>query len=225
MKITRDQLLVLLAMQSRSTIVSLTAETRPEMRKRGNPHADAVKIAAVSGVLGCKYANAVNRRRDREGRPENADGSVEQFYSTRRAWGRRVDPSPLVEHRGRFYLDLQRQRILREEFRTPDGATVPRAKIEPFLRVRDEGRRQGLKRPVVLRDFSIDSIRQLRLHGQIYDVEQEEGVEGQRGKGTRVKKASRGRKSPDKPAAKGRPTKKPRGRKPPQRKAGDDVPF
>lgn len=180
MRVTRAELAAKLRAVRGPQPGSLVARTIPEMRRRDNPWAGLVhKLARVRGMIGVRvhrptgprgqpfltdYARAVNRQREREGHPEI-------FFAQPRAWGERIPGTPLVEYRDRLYLTVRRQQVLQVEYlHAMTNDPIPAADVEPHLKRRGEGRRQGVQNPVVVRDYALDSIRQLRLEGEIYDV-------------------------------------------------------
>ena len=155
-----------------TTIVS---ETDPRLKKTDNPYYGAKKIARVNGCINWIYQNAVNNQRYRENQPTDEDGNIEHFTAEPRKWGvriKRTDGSvtPLVEHKGQYYLELKVQRSLGYEYRLGDDV-IDQTLIEPFLPRKTEGARQKVSRPVILRDYSISSIRQITLDGIVYEIE------------------------------------------------------
>lgn len=187
MRITQTELADLLRGHTGASPVGIVARTRARMRKTDNPFAGRVdKLAHVAGFVGVRYSRAVNRRRAREGRVVDRRGRpfVRTFVAERRRWGRRVrrldldagrlSVCPLVEHRGRLYVTLHRQQILVVEYRDRlCNTSLDPEELAPWL-IEDDGtaaaRRQEIARPVIYRDYALDSIRQLRLEGEIYDV-------------------------------------------------------
>lgn len=171
---TRDDLVSALRDRRGAFFVTLTAETDPRMRKTGNPYVGAVKRSVVNGLLNWIYGNAVNNQRVRENQPLDAAGEVEHFTPEPRKWGTRIiradgTVTPLVEHKGRFYLELKVERSLGYEYRL-GGTVIDPAVVEPFLPERTEGARQEVDRPVILRDYSIESIQQIVLDGVVYEI-------------------------------------------------------
>lgn len=154
---------------------TIVAETDPRMKKTGNPYVGAVKISRVNGLFNWIYENAVNRQRCREEQPVDASGEVEHFTALPRKWGVRVKRedgtvTPLVEHKGAFYLEMKVERSLGYEYRK-DGTTLDPKAVEAFLPERKEGARQEVDNPVILRDYAIESIRQITLDGIVYEIE------------------------------------------------------
>lgn len=170
-------------------IVSLIAKTVPAMRKTGNPfmsvtetpfdlieseflfkpkkkkiwHTNCHKIAYINAIINWKYANAVNNQRARE-------GNDEYFKPEPRKWGKRIEGTAWVEHKGRMYLEVKVQRSLGHKYFDNAGQEIPREQVEPWLPKRKEGTRQEVDRPVILRDYALDSITQIKVSGEIYSL-------------------------------------------------------
>lgn len=143
-----------------SAIVTLDTETKPEMPKRGNPYASAVKCSKVNGIINWIYTLAVNRQRVRE-------ELVPDFKAFPRVWGQRIRGTPLVEHNGKYYLEMKVQ-----------GATchyrignveVSHADIAPWLRPY-QPTRQGVSKEVILRDYALENIRAITCDSQTYEI-------------------------------------------------------
>lgn len=182
-RINREQLIALLtaAAQDRKSaqIVTITARTEPKLLKgsgRGQPAANpyfgnCVKVAKVNGIINWRYTNAVNNQRAREWQPLDEQGHLEHFEAEPRAWGERQEGLPFVEHKGRLYLELKVERSLGHDYFDNDGEPLPAEQVEPWLPKRSEGKRQQVDRPVILRDYAIESITALTAGGQSYEVE------------------------------------------------------
>lgn len=158
-----------------SKLTTIVSETDPRLKKTGNPFARAIKIARVNGCINWIYQNAVNNQRYRENQPTDEDGNIEHFTAEPRKWGVRIhrtdgSVTPLVEHKGQYYLELKVQRSLGYEYRLDDDV-IDQTLIEPFLPRKTEGARQKLAKPVILRDYSINSIRQITMDGIVYEIE------------------------------------------------------
>jgi hypothetical protein len=171
---TRDQLVDTLRDRRGAFFVTVTAETDPRMRKTGNPYVGAVKRSVVNGLLNWIYENAVNRQRIRENQPFDGAGEVEHFTPHPRKWGTRLKRAdgtitPLVEHKGQFYLELKVERSLGHEYRLA-GKVLDRSLVEPFLPDREEGARQEVENPVILRDYSVENVQQITMDGIVYEI-------------------------------------------------------
>lgn len=171
---TRDQLVETMQGRKGAFFATIVAETEPAMRKTNNPYVGATKISRVNGLLNWIYENAVNRQRIREDQPLDANGEVEHFTAKPRKWGQRVKRNdgtvtPLVEHKGKHYLELKVERSLGYEYRH-NGQTLDPAVVAPFLPNREEGARQEVDNPVILRDYSIENITQITIDGIVYEI-------------------------------------------------------
>lgn len=160
-----------------STIVSLVARTVPEMRKRDNLYLGCRKVTAANGLIGWRYAASVNRRREKENQPLDEFGNLERFKSNRRKWGTRLAYSPLVIYAkpaGVFlYLELlvsSRRWHYVDEHGEP-LSLADTNKLRSFLKKPDDrpdSDRQGIDNTVCLRDYAIDSIESIKMHGTEY---------------------------------------------------------
>ncbi len=171
---TRDELVSTLLTRKGAFFATIVAETDPRMRKTGNPYVGAMKISRVNGLFNWIYENAVNRQRIRENQPLDSAGEVEHFTPEPRKWGTRLKRAdgtvtPLVEHKGKHYLEMKVERSLGYEYRL-SGATLDPKAVEAFLPERKEGARQEVENPVILRDYAVDSIQQITLDGVVYEI-------------------------------------------------------
>ena len=172
---TKADLVDVLMTRKGAFFSTIVAETDPRMKKTGNPFVGAMKISRVNGLFNWIYENAVNRQRIKENQPLDAAGEVEHFDAAPRKWGTRVKRedgtvTPLVEHKGQYYIEMKVEKSLGYEYRK-DGATLDSKAVEAFLPERKEGARQEVENPVILRDYSIESIRQITLDGIVYEIQ------------------------------------------------------
>jgi len=153
--------------------LAFVAETTPELRT-GNPFGGKTrihrlrKLSRVSGMVGFRYENSVNNQRMREGTPVDALGEVMEFVAEPRKWGVRREGSPFVDHKGGVYLEVKVERSLGHEYRLDDGTPVDASIVEPWLPSREEGRRQMVDRPVVIRDYKLENLREVTINGEIH---------------------------------------------------------
>lgn len=178
--LTRDELKSRLEKLQHATICSIIALTSPTMRKTGNPWNDVevVKLSRVGGFICWTYSKSVNNQRDREQKPTNADGSVEQFVAAARQWGKRIKGSPFVEHKGSFYLEVKVQSARSPEyFNAADGIPITADSLDPWLPKRKtEAGRQGVEKPVIVRDYRLDGIAQIKLKSKTLVVRDHMGA-------------------------------------------------
>lgn len=142
-----------------ASIVTIHAETAPTMRVTGNPYTGAVKRSAVNGVINWIYENAVNRQRERE-------NLVPNFTAFPRKWGHRIHGTPLVEHKGKFYLEMKVQHATCRYF--IGNVEVNHADISPWLRPHSP-HRQGVSREIILRDYALENISAF-IFGDTYQI-------------------------------------------------------
>lgn len=171
---TRDDLVSVMQDRRGAFFTTIVAETAPPVRKTNNPHPNVKKISRVNGMLNWIYENSVNRQRTKENQPLDANGDVEHFVAKPRKWGQRVrrddgSVTPLVENKGKHYLELKVERSLGYEYRD-NGQTIDPSVIEPFLPKREEGARQEVDDPVILRDYSVENIQQITIDGIVYEI-------------------------------------------------------
>lgn len=150
---------------------TIVATTDPKALKKHretgepNPYARIRKVSRVNGVLGWIYGNSVNLQRKRE-------GAAPDFSPEPRAWGERVKRadggvSPLVEHKGALYLELKVEKVL-DSFFLADGKLMTGKELRHYLpkpKVR-ESSRQETEKPIILRDYRLDSLREIVLGGE-----------------------------------------------------------
>lgn len=180
MKVTRQELVERLDGIRGARMVTIFAETplADKMRKkldgRPNPYLAAVRRVNLNGVINWHYGNAVDRQREREGQPTNAEGYVLRFEPLPRSWGerlRREDGTlrPWVEHKGQFYLEVKPERYLHDEF-VLDGKPLDAEDVKPWFYDRDEGKRQEVERVVRCRDYRIDRILSVTIGGEYLEL-------------------------------------------------------
>jgi len=171
MKITNAELEAKLRDLQGATIVSLIAQTVPDMYKTANPYWGKVhKLSRVKGLIGVRYENSVNRQREREWSPEAETGHVQHFEAKPRAWGKHIAGTPLIAHNGKLYLEVKVETVLQTQYRHVETGKEL-FDVGPFLRKRSKSSgRQQVERAVVLRDYKLESIVELRLQGEIYSI-------------------------------------------------------
>jgi hypothetical protein len=165
--INRTELELLLRNVKGTTLAGVVILTVPQVNKKvngvANPiHGRVQKRAHRNVVLGFKYENSVNNQRIRE--DKDAD-----FVAEPRAWGVRIDGTPLVSHNDNLYLECKVERVVEAQYLL-DGQPVEDSEVEPYLPVRKPSSRQEVDRPVVLIDVKLENVEQLRIFGEVYNV-------------------------------------------------------
>ena len=171
MNITLNALKDRLASVRGAKIITFTALTKPSgMRKTGNPYATCMKESRVNGIINWSYEKAVNNQRLRESQPMDDFGNVEAFHAAPRQWGQRVRGTPFVEHNGTFYLEVKVQNALGHRYLFEEQV-IEAEHIKPFLPNRDnEGIRQEVDNIIILRDYKLESIKQVILDQEVLTV-------------------------------------------------------
>lgn len=138
--------------------VTIVTKTKPKVK--ANCPYNITKLSTVNGMAGFIYENSVNKQRIKEDKDPD-------FKAEPRRWGIRIPKTPLVEHKGSFYLELKVQHSDSEYF---DGKKkISREEITPYLTSSSTDKQQ-LDKPVILRDYSLENIKELHMNGQTYVV-------------------------------------------------------
>lgn len=166
---TLATLIGILSLNKGAQIVSLTTQTDAKLRKTGNPFAMPVtKRSIVNGIVGWNYENAVNRQRDREGNDTS-------FEAQPRKWGKRLPKLPFVTHNDEIYLELKVERTLAQpQYQDANGNPLTAEAVAPFLpEKRSNAEHQGVEREIILRDYKMTSILEIKVGGESYVVERD----------------------------------------------------
>ena len=132
---------MLFELGNKAVFVGLNVETEPKVRVNNKP---VIKRARINGRAGAKYRDAVYQR----------------------SWGRRLAESPLVEHNGTYYLEI-------EVTATPEEAYFDKETGKPITKeeVIERGYRQRNEQYLqVFRDYKLESIKKIRLNKKEYEV-------------------------------------------------------
>jgi len=162
--VTKDELVQILIKKKGTTIVNLKATTNARLKKTNNPHGSCSKQSELTGMIGWNYANSVNNQRAREDHQEF-------FEAEPRAWGERVKGTPLVEHKGNYYLEMKVTRVMSTTFiRDRDGEIVTHAEIVMFLPPARENARAETVKGIFPSDYAVENIKEITLDGVHYTV-------------------------------------------------------
>lgn len=112
-----------------------------------------VKFSTPAGFIGFDYENSVNNAQEKQG--EDRD-----FVAQPRKWGKHIN-AVLIEHNGKYYVQLKAQKTKAKPFYFREGhfyaTIVQKDKPRP-----DHG--------VIVRDYSVDGIRQMKYRGETYRI-------------------------------------------------------
>ncbi len=168
--ITRKELEKKLMAITGATPATIVAETEPKMNKTGNPYFGQVtKLTTANVFINFNYENSVNRARAKE-------GNEEKFEAHARKWGERVPGTPLVMHKGSFYLEV---RFLSEDKTKSayfhNGQIIGKSILEAWMPSKNNvavAETQGLSEDavIIMRDYKLDTIREIRFGGEIYII-------------------------------------------------------
>jgi hypothetical protein len=173
-----SQLRLILGNLTRATAFGATTLTDARALKTGNPFGTIRKLVKINGMLGTDHAAAVERQRAREGVADQ-----ETYESKGRTWGERIGPA-LVQKGSEYYLSTQLNPthhpkplyLIEKQVGTkPRLSVVSKDLVAPWLppdRTAREAAAQGVERPVIHRDYRLDSLVTLSLNGRRYRIRQ-----------------------------------------------------
>ena len=162
-------MLNVLARLNGSSFIGLDTETVPKllggkknpMIGRVKKHIKGSNVQVFQNKLVNGYEAIVKRRLEQEGK------AASDFQLGSRPWGVRLEGLPIVEHKGKFYLEVIF--LSSGEVRyTIDGADIHKDGIIGLPDEKEEGEQGGLSNKVVIRTFAFDSIKALRYGGEEY---------------------------------------------------------
>lgn len=161
MKISKENLVKLLKSCKGSTFVTIQTVTKPTFSGGMScPFVGAIKISRVNGCIGFNYENSVNNQRARE-------GSEKDFEAKPRTWGHRIPGTPLVKHKGSYYLEMKVEKSESPVY-ILGTYLLDNNDIKPWIPKQTS--RQEVEKPVILRDYKIDSIQKIVINKQEYIV-------------------------------------------------------
>ncbi len=166
------ELQVALARIPHATPATIVAVTNARMNKTAkvdgqkieNPYFGNIKKRVISNVfIGVIYENSVNKALEKEGKEAT-------FKVSPRKWGRRIEGTCLVEHKGKWYLETRFLHSTSPEY-FHNGQPIDKEKIEKFFpKSRSNATHQGLEKEIVLRDYSLESIKEIKVMGNHYII-------------------------------------------------------
>lgn len=151
-----------------ATPATIVAETEYKMNKTNNPyHGEVTKMTTANVFINFNYQNSVNRVRAKE-------GNEEVFEAHKRMWGERVPGTPLIMHKGAFYLEV---RFLGEDKTRSglfhQGRPIDRSLLSAWVtEKKSAAEHQGVseENEVIMRDFKLENIREIRFGGEVYII-------------------------------------------------------
>lgn len=168
-KVTREQLIQSLKALKGSRLVTIVSQTQPALvashplTGEANPYkGQIIKVATTNGVINWNYERSVNRQRARE-------GSEADFEAYPRKWGERLAGTPLVQHKGKTYVELKVEKSVDYDYFDLSGKPVDADLIKPYLR-KPGASRQEVAKEVICRDYDVENILEIRVDGEQYQV-------------------------------------------------------
>lgn len=105
------------------------------------------------------YENMIKRRMEQEGKDPST------FTLGKRAWGQRIDQSPFIDHNDKKYLECIFMSPGKSTYLV-DGVETNKEDIEGIPESKENSESQGgIDNKVVIRAYSLDSIRAVRING------------------------------------------------------------
>jgi len=159
----------LLASVNGATFININTSTEPKLTGgKSNPHKGRVrKVTTGANVMVFQnksvngYEAMVKRRLEKEGK------APESFELSPRKWGTRLPNTPIVEHKGNYYLEV----IFLHKGKTHyelDGVKTDPSNIQGLPGYNGEAEQGGLNDKVVIRTFKIDSLTSITINKETY---------------------------------------------------------
>ena len=150
-----------------ATAVTIVARTELAMRKTGNPYVGQIfKVSRVNGMIGFRYENAVNNQLGRE-------GEAKDFIAKPRSWGVHIDGTPLIEHKGNYYLEMKVEKSLDHRYEDASGNELDDVTLDlvrAFMPVKNKPVSQGTEKEIICRDYKVEKILSITYRGTCYLV-------------------------------------------------------
>ena len=144
------------------SFIGLTTLTDARAKKTGNPFGKILKKTRLLANIGFHYSNSLDNQAKREGKEIDFDIKP-------RRWGVRLPNTPLVEHKGKHYLEYKAESVQSVEYFTEEGEQIEKDLIEEFLpQPRHSSTQKDLDKKIILRDVAIENIISLRISKRVY---------------------------------------------------------
>lgn len=112
-----------------------------------------IQETRVVGYINSDYASSVKRK------------SGKAIAPMKRSWGERIKDTPLVEHKGEYYLSVKVIRSSPSLYYS-NGKLITDLQILARIAYSEKHRDEIVK----IRDYNLDNIKRLTLGGKIYNV-------------------------------------------------------
>jgi len=144
------------------SFVGLTTLTDARAKKTNNPYGKILKKTKLLANIGFHYKNSLNNQAKREGKEIDFDIKP-------RRWGVRLPNTPLVEHKGKHYLEYKAENVQSVEYYTEQGEELTKEQVQEFLPKKSTSSTQReLTKKIILRDVAIENILSLRISKKVF---------------------------------------------------------
>ena len=144
-----------------TTTPTLSGGNANPMKGRIQKHNTRASVMVFQNKKTNAYANMVKRRLLAEGKDPDL------FKLSPRAWGTRLQGTPLVEHKGALYLEVIFLASGQTSY-TLDGQPIDKDSIEGLNDKPTESKQGGLDNNVIVRTFKLDSVTRLSIGDKEY---------------------------------------------------------
>lgn len=159
MKITRSELVGLFLQQKGAKLCTLIYSSDARVRKTSNPHPLVTKTVRVNCVANYNYSRALQKRLANLGQNPIAGKEVHD-----RTWGVRVGQTPIIEHKGKTYIDVMVGKVLDIKYKdTESGKELTYEDVKDFLPNKDPS-------TVKVANISTDNIMSVKMGGVEYEI-------------------------------------------------------
>lgn len=145
------------------TPVPLTGGRKNPMQNRVTKRTLGANVMVFQNKRANGYKNMVSRRLLQE-------GIVEEFNLSPRQWGKRIENTPFIEHvkdgEVRHYLEVIFLNSGNSQYFL-DGKTIDKKDIVG-LQEKKESEQGGLGNKVIVRTFSLDNLKSVRIDGKLF---------------------------------------------------------
>lgn len=172
--ITSSDLLSVIAATKGAQFVSLEYASQKKLLKKDRetkePHSFgdyATKVSKVHGIIHFDYETSVNNQRERE--------EKESDFASQSNWFEHTDTPAIVRHKkdhSKLYLQLKVETTYPAEWFV-DGEKVEHSRLVNLLPKPAPAKNQGLEKEVKTIVIGFDSIRNLKIAGETYQISEE----------------------------------------------------
>ena len=144
------------------SFIGLTTLTDARAKKTNNPYGKILKKTKLLANIGFHYKNSLNNQAKREGKEIDFDIKP-------RRWGVRMENTPLVKHKEKYYLEYKAENVQSVEYYTEQGEELTKEQVQEFLPKKSTSSTQReLTKKIILRDVAIENILSLRISKKVF---------------------------------------------------------